>query len=72
MPSLRGAESDEGGDVERPDPDHVEYRVVGRKAQPAAFLVGIVGRGRNAGAGEELAAFGQDAAFRAAPGPAGS
>ena len=43
---LRRAEGDEGGDVERAHAHHVERRVVGGEAQPAAVLVGVVGRRR--------------------------
>ena len=57
---LRRAERDEGGDVERPDAHHVERRIVGGKAQPAAVLVGVVGCRGDAGARQELAAFRQD------------
>ncbi len=45
---LRRAERHEGRDVERPHPHHVELRVVGREAQPAAVLVGVVGGGMHA------------------------
>ena len=37
--------------------------IVGGKAQAAAFLVGVVGRGMHAGAAEHLAGLGQDPSF---------
>ena len=58
---LRRAEGDEGGDVERADAHHVERRIVGGKAQPAAVLVGVVGRRDDAGARQQRAALRQDA-----------
>jgi len=62
-PERGGAEGDEGGDVERADPDHIKAGFVGGKAQPAAGLVGVVrGRG-DARARQQRAAFGENAAL---------
>jgi hypothetical protein len=60
---LGGPERDEGRDVERPHAHHVQHRVVGFEAQPAAVVVLIVGRRDDAGARQQRSAFRQDAAL---------
>jgi hypothetical protein len=60
---LRRTMGDEGGDVEGPDADHVEPRVGAFEAQAPAVLVDQVLRRGDAGAGEDRAELGQDAAL---------
>ena len=60
---LRRAMRHEGRDVEGPHPHHVERRIVGLEAQAPAVLVGVVGGGVDAGAGEQRPELVQDAAL---------
>ena len=60
---LGGAEGNEGGDIEGADPDHVQFRMISRKAQAPAALIGVVGGRNDAGGGQQRAAFVQNSSF---------
>ena len=60
---LGGAEGNEGGDVEGADADDVEAGMVGGEAQAATGLIGVIGRGNDAGSAKQRGTFVQNTAF---------